>query len=696
MLVNRLPGSQDEAVIDVASAITVTHSTGTHTVQSLTIYEPFTLYGGTLIVTDNLIQQNGTTFTITGGRLRGGSLVTSGGAVLNVLAGTLDGVTLGTTVSGTRLPATVQGTSGVFFVTGGLTLTNGSLLDLGNFMNLDGNQTLGGDGEIRFRGPNSGITNYFQTTFSSGLTIHRADAFRGVINLVRGSITNHGTIRADAGGEILVAGNPGTTFTNAVTGVLTAAGGTLIVNTTTNYAAGTLTGGTWQAIGNSILRITGASIANNAATILLDGAGARITRDNLGTSALTLLTTNAAAGSLTLVNAANLSTAGAIINDGSLTIGPASTLTINGTFTQDSDASLAVEIGGAPASGLYGKLMSSSAVALNGTLDVRLTNGYHPDQRSSFPILTFSSRTSDFTMINGLFVAGTEVFKAVYHTTHLTLSSETNKAPTEVILDHTLVAENMPFGTLVGSLSTIDPNTLDTFTYALVPGTGNIDNTSFTIVGATLQTNSSFDFEVKSSYSVGIRSTDQDGLSTEKAFTISVTNKTELGGIDVQNGQTQRSYLRTLDAIFDQSDGLMDLINNNRLQLTRFDLNGQNGSRMTMPTRTAVANRIVFNFGIQGIGGNRNTNAGDGYYELGIDLDGNGSFESKKYFHRLLGDVNGDGIVSSTDKSQVLSASGSASPESDVNGDGLVNILDTSLLSRAVGRKLKGGLFRDD
>ncbi len=641
MLVNRLPGSQDEAVIDVASAITVTHSTGTHTVQSLTIYEPFTLYGGTLIVTDNLIQQNGTTFTITGGRLRGGSLVTSGGAVLNVLAGTLDGVTLGTTVSGTRLPATVQGTSGVFFVTGGLTLTNGSLLNLGNFM-------------------------------------------------------NHGTIRADAGGEILVTGNPGTTFTNAVTGVLTAAGGTLIVNTTTNYAAGTLTGGTWQAIGNSILRITGASIANNAATILLDGAGARITRDNLGTSALASLTTNAATGSLTLRNNANLATTGAIINHGSLTIGPASTLTINGTFTQDSDASLAVEIGGAPASGLYGKLMSSSAVALNGTLDVRLTNGYHPDQRSSFPILTFSSRTSDFTMINGLFVAGTEVFKAVYDATHLTLSSETNKAPTEVILDHSLVAENMPFGTLVGSLSTIDPNTLDTFTYALVPGTGNIDNTSFTIVGATLQTNSSFDFEVKSSYSVGIRSTDQDGLSTEKAFTISVTNKTELGGIDVQNGQTQRSYLRTLDAIFDQSDGLMDLINNNRLQLTRFDLNGQNGSRMTMPTRTAVANRIVFNFGIQGIGGNRNTNAGDGYYELGIDLDGNGSFESKKYFHRLLGDVNGDGIVSSTDKSQVLSASGSASPESDVNGDGLVNILDTSLLSRAVGRKLKSGLFRDD
>ena len=117
---------------------------------------------------------------------------------------------------------------------------------------------------------------------------------------------------------------------------------------------------------------------------------------------------------------------------------------------------------------------------------------------------------------------------------------------------------------------------------------------------------------------------------------------------------------------------------------------------MSLPPRTVVGNNIRFDFGPQGIGGNRNTNAGDGYYELGVDMDGNGSFESKKYFHRLLGDVNGDGVVSSSDKIQVLLASGSSSAESDVNGDGLVNILDTSLVSRAVGRKLKGGLFRDD
>ena len=43
-----------------------------------------------------------------------------------------------------------------------------------------------------------------------------------------------------------------------------------------------------------------------------------------------------------------------------------------------------------------------------------------------------------------------------------------------------------------------------------------------------------------------------------------------------------------------------------------------------------------------------------------------------------------------------LSAYGRTSAESDVNGDGLVNFYDTSLVSRAMGRRLKSGLFRND
>src|SRR5262245_46907101 len=71
---NRLPGPDDDAVINVAG-ISVTHSSGSHTVKSLTINDPFTLSGGTLIVTGNLLQPNANTFTMAGGTLRSATVV---------------------------------------------------------------------------------------------------------------------------------------------------------------------------------------------------------------------------------------------------------------------------------------------------------------------------------------------------------------------------------------------------------------------------------------------------------------------------------------------------------------------------------------------------------------------------------------------------------------------------------------------
>ena len=76
-------------------------------------------------------------------------------------------------------------------------------------------------------------------------------------------------------------------------------------------------------------------------------------------------------------------------------------------------------------------------------------------------------------------------------------------------------------------LSTTDPDASNTFTYTLVGGAGSADNASFTIQGNQLVTAASFKFEIQNTYSIRVRSTDQEGLSTEKAFTISVTNVNE-------------------------------------------------------------------------------------------------------------------------------------------------------------------------
>ena len=100
-------------------------------------------------------------------------------------------------------------------------------------------------------------------------------------------------------------------------------------------------------------------------------------------------------------------------------------------------------------------------------------------------------------------------------------------APTNISLTSSSVAENAAVATVVGTLSATDVDVGDTFTYSLVSGTGSTDNTSFTISGNQLKTAVSFNFEVKSSYAIRIRTTDFSGLWFEKQFTISVTNVNE-------------------------------------------------------------------------------------------------------------------------------------------------------------------------
>ncbi len=106
--------------------------------------------------------------------------------------------------------------------------------------------------------------------------------------------------------------------------------------------------------------------------------------------------------------------------------------------------------------------------------------------------------------------------------------ADVNEAPTDIALSASSIAENQASGTTVGAFSTTDVDAANTFTYALVAGAGDTDNSRFTIDGnGNLQTAAAFDYETKSSYSIRVRSTDQGGLTTEKVFTVSVTNANE-------------------------------------------------------------------------------------------------------------------------------------------------------------------------
>jgi|GEM_PF-2343812 len=105
----------------------------------------------------------------------------------------------------------------------------------------------------------------------------------------------------------------------------------------------------------------------------------------------------------------------------------------------------------------------------------------------------------------------------------ITITPSGNQSPTDILLSNSSIQENQPIHTVVGTLSTIDPNVGDTFTYSLVSGTGSSDNGSFNILGNQLRSAVVFDYEAQDSYSIRVRTTDQSSLFFEKAFTITIT-----------------------------------------------------------------------------------------------------------------------------------------------------------------------------
>ncbi|MBP8959322.1 MAG: gliding motility-associated C-terminal domain-containing protein [Bacteroidales bacterium] len=102
-----------------------------------------------------------------------------------------------------------------------------------------------------------------------------------------------------------------------------------------------------------------------------------------------------------------------------------------------------------------------------------------------------------------------------------------NAIPTDIILSGDRVPETLPSGSVVCSLTTADENVDDTHLYTLVSGTGDTDNAFFTVSFNELILNTDLDFESKESYSILLRTEDNNGGAFEKQLTIYVDDETE-------------------------------------------------------------------------------------------------------------------------------------------------------------------------
>ena len=108
------------------------------------------------------------------------------------------------------------------------------------------------------------------------------------------------------------------------------------------------------------------------------------------------------------------------------------------------------------------------------------------------------------------------------------LTTRDNNAPTDLNLSNNTIAENNFLNPEVGTFTTTDLDTNETFTYELVTGEGDIDNSSFTIIDNQLIARESFDFETKSTYDIRVKTTDFNKESFEKTLTINVSDLSEV------------------------------------------------------------------------------------------------------------------------------------------------------------------------
>ena len=178
-----------------------------------------------------------------------------------------------------------------------------------------------------------------------------------------------------------------------------------------------------------------------------------------------------------------------------------------------------------------GTLLASDPDASN-TFTYTLVSGTGSADNANFNISGSTLRSSvvfDYETKNSysIRVRVTDQGGLFYETPLTVTISNVNEAVTDIGLSASSIPENNAANATVGTLSATGLDIGDTYTFTLVGGTGSGDNGSFTISGTALRLTPSANYEVKNSYALRVRATDQGGLFFEKPFIVTITDLPE-------------------------------------------------------------------------------------------------------------------------------------------------------------------------
>lgn len=141
----------------------------------------------------------------------------------------------------------------------------------------------------------------------------------------------------------------------------------------------------------------------------------------------------------------------------------------------------------------------------------------------------------------------------------MTTGAQAQTPSSDITFTNLSVGENEVVGTAVGFMTAVDIDP-ESHTFALVAGTGDDDNASFSILANKLQTNDVFNYEVKNSYSVRIAATGDDGLTFEKSVTVTIDDANDKPVLttvtrSTENNTTLDLALTDFELAFSDEDG---------------------------------------------------------------------------------------------------------------------------------------------
>jgi hypothetical protein len=400
-----VPGASDVARVSSPIGATLT-STQSNTVGILQAgLAILHITGGTFTVRDGdnpnpgapnlagLTVASGTTFRVHSGAF----LVTAGLSSVNVFQGTFD------VQAGAHLE--LRGTAGEYDVDLGTTFTGlGSYFVSGGPFNINADVTAPQNFEL------------------------------GLMASSTGNLSGAGKFMVPAGATFTWSGGtmsgPGTTAIATGATFQIASGATTMTldsRTLTNAGAGT-----WSGTGNISLRnaaifnnLSGGTFAiQNDQDIMNDGTvlNAGVISKNSSGFTKVFATAFTNTGTVNVLDGTLEFTVPALTNSGTIVLAPPATLSVrNFDYTQTAAGALTIQIGGSPASGQFGRANVGAVARLAGTLNVALVGGFNPAPADAFRVMTFSSRSGDFDLKNGLNLGNGRRFTTVYDAISLTL-----------------------------------------------------------------------------------------------------------------------------------------------------------------------------------------------------------------------------------------------------------------------------------